>query len=182
MGPSTRQRLFFALSPDESFRTALVNLSHKIVHKRGKRVSPENLHVTLVFLGSTDREQRLCAESVAREVAVEPFVLAFDRLGHWARQRVLWSAPSDVPEGLLSLVKALNDGLRQCGFSLERRPYYAHLTVARKIAGPVPETRHEPLVWPVQEFHLIESETRPEGARYRVLGTWPLRGVQPPPS
>lgn len=169
-----RQRLFFALSPDEVFRTALVSVTKKLLHKRGRRVSSENLHVTLVFLGSSDREQRLCAEAVAVELAIEPFVLTFDRLGHWPKPRVLWSAPSVVPEGLLSLVNGLNDGLRRCGFSLETRPYHAHLTVARKIAGPVPNTCHEPLVWPVQAFHLVASETRPEGARYRVIGTWPL--------
>lgn len=180
MGPSARQRLFFALFPGEAFRTALVGVAKKLLHKGGRRVSPENLHVTLVFLGSTDREQRLCAEAVAGELVIEPFVLAFDRLGHWPKQRVLWSAPSVVPEGLRSLVKALNDGLRRCGFSLETRPYRVHLTVARKIAGPVPNTCHEPLVWPVQAFHLVASETRPEGARYRVVGTWPLRAGLPP--
>lgn len=182
MDPSTRQRLFFALSPDEVFRTALVNLTEKLLHERGKRVSPENLHVTLVFLGSTDREQRLCAEAVAREVAIEPFTLTFDRLGHWPRQGVLWSAPSAVPEGLLSLVSALNDGLCRCGFSLETRPYRVHLTVVRKVTGPVPDTCHEPLVWPVQAFHLVESQTRPQGACYRVIGTWPLCAAQRPSS
>jgi 2'-5' RNA ligase len=181
MNPSTRQRLFFALFPDDAFRKALVNLTKKLLRKRGKRVVPENFHVTLVFLGSTEREQRLCAEAVAREVATEPFVLTFDRLGHWPRQRVLWSAPSDVPEGLLSLVDVLNDGLRRCGFLLEARAYRVHLTLARKIAGPLSNTCHEPLVWPVQAFHLVESETRPEGARYRVIGTWPLRAAPRPP-
>ena len=178
MDPSSRQRLFFALFPDEAFRAALINLSRKVLHKRGKRVSPENLHITLAFLGSTDREQRLRAEAVAGALSTEPFMLTFDRLGHWPRQRVLWSAPSDVPEGLLSLVSTLNDGLRRCGFSVETRPYRVHLTVARKVAGPVPDTCHEPLVWPVQAFHLVESETRPEGARYRVIGTWPLRAAR----
>jgi len=182
MDPSVRQRLFFALSPDEVFCSALVNLTKKLLHKRGKRVSPENLHVTLVFLGATDREQRLCAEAAAREVAVEPFILTFDRLGHWPRQRVLWSAPSVVPERLFLLVGALNDGLRCCGFRLETRPYRVHLTVARKLADPVPDTCHEPLVWPVQAFHLIESETRPEGARYRIIGTWPLGTARRAPS
>nr|MBS0019345.1 RNA 2',3'-cyclic phosphodiesterase [Gammaproteobacteria bacterium] len=182
MDPSRSQRLFFALCPDEIFRTALVDLTEKSLQKRGKRVSSENLHVTLVFLGSTDREQRLCAEAVAREMATEPFTLTFDRLGHWPRQRVLWSAPSEVPQALRTLVNALNRGLRRCGFSLETRPYHVHLTVARNITGPVPDARHEPLVWPVHAFHLVESETRPAGARYRVIGTWPLCAAQRPSS
>lgn len=176
MHSSIRQRLFFALFPDAAFRTALVSATRKLLHKRGKRVLPENLHVTLVFLGAVDREQRLCAEAVASGVVIQPFVLTFDRVGHWPRQRVLWSAPSHVPEALLTLVAALSQGLSRCGFSPETRPYRAHLTVARKVAGAVPDVRHEPLVWPVQEFHLIESETRPEGAYYRVVCTWPLRG------
>lgn len=177
MEPAIRQRLFFALCPEADFRTALANLTKKHLHKRGKRVSSENLHLTLVFLGSTDRVQQRCAEGVASGLAIEPFVLTFDRLGHWPRQRVLWSAPSVVPEALLALVNALNDGLRHCGFALETRPYRVHLTVARKVAGAITDAPHEPLLWPVRAFHLVASETRPEGARYRTIGTWPLHGA-----
>lgn len=179
MGSSPRQRLFFALWPDDAFRAALARLSKKVLHKQGKRIAPENLHVTLVFLGPTDPIQRACAEEVAARVAVEPFTLEFDRLGYWPKPQVLWSAPSHVPKPLAALVSSLTRGLTKCGFTPEMRTYQAHLTLARKVTSPVLDAVHEPLPWQVQDFQLVESETRPEGARYRVLRSWPLQDKGP---
>lgn len=146
----------------------------KVLRKRGKPVSFDNLHVTLVFLGAVEQERRVCAESVAAQVEVASFTLSFDRLGYWPRPRVVWSSPSDPPQPLAELVSTLNQELRGCGFSPESRPYRAHLTLARKVTSPLPDVAHAPVDWPIDKFHLVQSETHPDGARYRVLKSWPL--------
>ena len=81
-----------------------------------------------------------------------------------------------MPPALLELVKLLTKGLLECGFTPERRPYRAHVCLARKVGGRIPEVDHEPLKWDVRQFHLIESKTYPDGARYTVLASWPLCG------
>lgn len=170
-----RQRLFFALWPDDPVRRALADLAREsLPRKRGRPVPVENLHLTLVFLGSVDADFRRCAEKAAQGLEAPVFELRFERIGHWPRPRVLWSAPLETPEVLARLVSSLSRSLMACGYRPERRAYSAHLTLARKVQGPVQERSHPPVTWHVDAFHLVASETRADGARYTIVGSWPL--------
>ncbi len=170
-----RQRLFFALWPDAVLRARLAALAAAAPGLRGRALARENLHLTLVFLGSVDEVQKACAEQVAGEVRAEPFSLTLDHGGHWGGSRVLWVGPSCVPPRLHTLVETLGRGLESCGHRPDKRPFRAHVTLMRKAPPPPQELLVEPLRWAVREFCLVRSETVPEGARYRVLRTWPLR-------
>ena len=169
-----RQRLFFALWPDEEVRQPLARLGREALTFPGKLVAAENLHLTLVFLGSMSGKQRYSAEQLASEVTGSSFTLEFDRLGVWPRPRVLWCAPSRVPPALLQLVNELTRGLNARGLRVPDRPYRAHLTLARKVTSRVVPFGHPPVSWRVSAFHLVASQTLPTGARYRVLAAWPL--------
>lgn len=170
-----RQRLFFALWPEEDTRLALASLAKKhLSAHRGRLVDPRNLHLTLAFLGSVDEDFRGCAERAAGTVAGVPFVLELQHIGHWRRPQVLWSAPESTPDALLGLVGALNRALVPCGHEPDIRPYSAHITLARKVRGPVAAVPHPPIRWAVREFCLVASETHPRGARYTTLARWPL--------
>ena len=171
----SRQRLFFALWPGEDTRRALASLAKRhLPARRGRLVDPRNLHLTLAFLGSVDQEFRDCAARAAGTVSGVPFVLELQHIGHWRRPQVLWSAPESTPDALLGLVGALNRALVPCGHEPETRPYSAHITLARKVRGPVPAVQHPPIRWPVGEFCLVASETDPRGARYTTLERWSL--------
>jgi len=171
---SERQRLFFALWPDDERRRALAKLQRKAVRGRGRLVAAENLHVTLFFLGSTDAQRRACAERVAARVRAPAFTMTLERLGHFPKPQVLWSAPALTPEPLHRLVRGLGEGLAGCGFTPDPRPYRAHLTLARKVGGRIPEATHEPIEWTVEAFALVESRTHARGVEYRPLAFWPL--------
>lgn len=173
---SARERLFFALWPDEASRAALAALAREALPGRGKLVAPENLHITLVFLGGADPQQRACAERAAGAAAAPAFTLRLERLGGFRRAGVLWSAPCETPAPLHTLVDGLNRGLAPCGFEPETRPYHAHVTLARKLERRVRERPHPPIEWPVQAFHLVQSHLHAQGARYRILRSWPLAG------
>jgi 2'-5' RNA ligase len=169
-----RQRLFFALWPDETARQSLGRIGREALSFPSRLVPAENLHLTLVFLGSMSREQRRCAEQVASEVRGSTFTLCFDRLGVWPRPRVLWCAPSQAPPALLQLVNELTCGLAARGLAVPTRPYRAHLTLARKVTSRAVPHTHRPVSWYVSAFQLVASQTLPQGARYRVLACWPL--------
>jgi 2'-5' RNA ligase len=174
-GEGARQRLFFALWPDAAARQALADLARAhLPRKRGRPVPAENLHVTLVFLGSVDANFRRCAESAAEGLEASAFDLRFERMGFWPRPRVLWSAPLETPVVLARLASALSRSLIPCGHRPEKRAFSAHLTLARKVQGPMEERCHAPVHWHVDAFHLVASETRAEGARYRIVRSWPL--------
>jgi 2'-5' RNA ligase len=139
----------------------------------GRRVHPEDLHITLVFLGDLDARRRAGAEKAADLAHAVPFSLSLDRVGCFPRARVLWCGASQRPQSLLDLLHTLNGALLGCGFRPERRPFEPHVTLARK-ARPLPARDLEhPIAWPVSEFALVIA--RPgDRPRYRVERRWPL--------
>ncbi len=171
-----RERLFFALWPEPPLQETLARLARRLVRKGGRRLAPEAIHLTLLFLGPVDAATRACLEAAAQAVAVPPFELAIDRTGTFPRARVVWAGPSETPAPLARLEAALREAAARCGLEPEVRPFVPHLTVARK-AAPVPVSPlPEPLAWPVRDFVLARSCLHPAGAEYEVLRRWPLRG------
>ena len=170
------RRLFFALWPNEPVRRALFRARGQLDGFSGRPTHPQDLHITLVFLGSVSAERQMCVEAVAGKIRGKPFDLTIDHFGFWPRPRILWCGPSETPAALQELVQYLQKGLKRCGFDPERRPYAAHATLARKarkIHCPALET---PVQWPVREFALVSSRSGGEPPRYEPLRTWRFTG------
>ncbi|HHQ41639.1 MAG TPA: RNA 2',3'-cyclic phosphodiesterase [Chromatiales bacterium] len=174
-GGGRRERLFFALWPEPAVQEALTRLGRRLVRKGGRRLPPEAVHLTLVFLGWVDPATRACLERGAGEVSVPPFELVIDRAGAFPRARVVWVGPGVTPQPLARLEAALREAAARCGLETDTRPFVPHVTLARKAApvpgGPLPE----PVRWPVADFALVRAHLRPGGAEYEVLRRWPLR-------
>ncbi|MEE9595273.1 MAG: RNA 2',3'-cyclic phosphodiesterase [Acidiferrobacterales bacterium] len=173
MGEEENQRLFFALWPDEDTRERLATLALDDI--TGRRVSRDNLHVTLAFLGAVDKHARSCVEHVASQVRAPSFTLHMDDVGYWRKPRILWVRASRLPSPLVQLLSSLNDGLSTCGFKPERREYRAHVTLARKVHKSIAHRSIDSILWPINSFVLVESRTLPAGASYQVLRTWSLK-------
>lgn len=172
-----KQRLFFALWPDDAVQSRLAHLGASGTPEYGRLVPAENLHLTLAFLGALDSGARTCVEAAADRVRAGGFELVFTRLGCWPRPGVLWAGTDATPAALTELVTALREGMTGCGLRPETRPYRAHVTLARKTRVPADFHRAcGPVTWRVGAFQLVESETLPSGARYRRLRRWPLGG------
>ncbi|MFQ5935494.1 MAG: RNA 2',3'-cyclic phosphodiesterase [Acidiferrobacterales bacterium] len=172
-----QQRLFLALWPDEDVRTQLEAIAPKVLAAGvGRRVKRENLHATLIFLGSVTAETRTCIEQVAAGIKTRPFSLVLDQAGYWAKPRLAWVEASQLPEPLIRLVADLKAGLDTCGLMLERREYRAHVTLARKVRRGTKAAAIGPIEWRIDSFVLVESHTRPAGVTYEVLRSWRLTG------
>ncbi|HSW52045.1 MAG TPA: RNA 2',3'-cyclic phosphodiesterase [Sulfuricaulis sp.] len=173
-GPET-QRLFFALWPPIELSHELYRLAGSALHGgTGRRVLPENIHLTLAFLGSVDASFRACAEQAAMAIRAAPFTLMLEQMGHWPKSGILWVGPRQTPPPLLQLVQQLNAGLAVCGHEAEQRPYAAHLTLARQARLRQVTHSIEPRAWEINRFHLVQSQTHAAGARYEILRSWPL--------
>lgn len=170
----TTWRLFFALWPGATVRRQLEAAVAGLPDWRGRRVAPQNLHITLAFLGTVDAGGRTCSEAVAASVKAPRFELTLDTLGYWRRQGVVWIGAQRTPAPLLQLVDALRDGLRTCPVVRDPRPYQVHLTVMRKVRRPPPSVALSPIVWRVENFALVSSRTLAEGSEYTVLREWSL--------
>ena len=174
-GAVETQRLFFALWPEPELRQRIaVAAAGLLPRDAGRRVRAENLHCTLVFLGAVEAAQRLCLEDAASLVRSEPFALTLDRLGYFRRSQVAWLGCTTTPAALQALVAGLSYGAASCGFPPEHRPYEVHLTVARKLRRDPGRLPLMPIVWPVQQFALMESVSESDGVRYRPLRFWEL--------
>jgi len=173
------RRLFFALWPNTDTRAALAALVRERIQDQGRRVVPDNLHVTLAFPGNVTAGVQACLEEAAGRVSGAPFSLAIDRLGYWPGPRIIWAAPSYTPPELWSLATELRGVLAGCGLEPEDRPYQAHITLVRKAGRKFPVTRIAPIPWSISEFCLVESVSGPDGVRYLVLRAWPLEGRHP---
>jgi 2'-5' RNA ligase len=148
-----------------------MRLSKSIEAKGFKPVQPQNVHVTLVFLGNVDAASELIIKHGVTGISANPFVLTFDQLSYWSNPKVLCLTCSHTPDELEMLVAALNMEVASCGLQTETRPYKPHITLARH-AQYLPDINFEPIVWRAKSFCLIESCSEPEGVCYKVLQQW----------
>ncbi len=167
-----RRRVFFALWPDEATRTAIARATRDAVRRCGGKPTPKaNLHITLAFLGPITEEDLARVEALTPP-STAPFEIVLDRLELWQRAQVLWIGPSRTPEPLLALERELWDRLVDAGFSRERRPYVAHVTLARKAQAA--RGAVDAVAWRIDGIALVESKTGPRSSRYTVLKSWPF--------
>jgi len=171
------RRLFFALWPDEALRASLASRIRALVPPGvGRLQQPEQLHLTLEFLGAVAESRLDAVRAAASAVRAGRCEVVLDRVAFWRRSSVLCLLASRTPPALEGLVDELRCALGVNGFDTETRPYRAHLTMARKVRRPVSLPPPDPVTWPVAEFTLVESRTDPAGSIYTVLQTWSLPG------
>jgi 2'-5' RNA ligase len=172
-----RLRVFFALWPDPATRELVVALAREAAKRaRGSAPRPENIHLTLAFVGEVAPERVDALERIgdAAARAAAPFTLMLDRRGGFRDSRIAWLGTGVMPPELDRLVRDVNEGLVAGGFRVERRPFRAHVTLARRCRTPPGPDTVAPIAWRVPRLMLTASELSPQGAHYRELAAWPL--------
>lgn len=177
-------RVFFALWPSVEDRAALIR-SADVLHglHGGRRMRPDSLHLTLVFIGRLETSRIPELVAVAHESRPAPFEVVFDQRECWRHNRIVCLSASQIPPALLELVRALESGLEERGIPFDKRPYKPHVTLLRNGechkaskpgGGPNENPALEPVRWLARDYVLVKSSLRPDGARYEELGRWPL--------
>jgi len=165
-------RTFFALWPNEDIRESLAQISHKLVRQHpGRPMCPENLHITLTFLGNLPVTSLDCLLPMADAISFKPFKLKLDYLGIFPHARIVWAGMTTEPDELLELAAALHSGTLACGIQLDSQPFKPHLTLLRG-ANRSPEQTIKPVNWEVNDYCLISSMNKPDGVQYKVLHRW----------
>ncbi|MBR6113859.1 MAG: RNA 2',3'-cyclic phosphodiesterase [Oscillospiraceae bacterium] len=128
-------RLFIAVEFPEDIRLALERDARTLrrVLRSGTLSRRENYHLTLVFLGETDRAGERRAAEAMEQCRTGSFPLVIGAPGRFRGREgdTIWRNV-DGGEALLSLHEALTDALRERGFRPEERAYTPHLTLARR--------------------------------------------------
>lgn len=178
-------RLFFAILPDECTRRVLVHTCDDIRPQlsRGSLTLPDNLHLTLEFLGeiAPGRLDALhhCMHLAAQQAA--PFTLTLAGLGQFPRGQssILWMGVA--PQPMLSALQShLHSLLAEQGFALDARPYQPHITLGRNLRLTTAfdclaaATPMMPSAFDAQRISLMHS-TRVDGVlRYIEIAHAPL--------
>src|SRR5262252_9661329 len=177
-------RTFIAIEIPSEVKSALAALQDEL-RRAGADVSwtrPENIHLTLRFLGEVDEMRIVEVEKVCVASAAEfrPFTLRLNDTGVFpnARQpRVLWAGLAGEIEKAVEMRKRINDGLALIGFEREEKDFRPHLTIGRVKSNKkthellaLAEARRVPaLSFVVTEIVLMKSELHPAGARYTPI-------------
>jgi 2'-5' RNA ligase len=181
-------RLFVALEIPSEVREKLAAMAQTLraVSKEPRWVRPENLHITLKFLGEV-RETKLDAlRTVLAQIRSEQAVaLEFRGLGFFPNEkhpRVFW-AGIEASANLKKLAEDIEGAMEKLEIPREQRAFSPHLTLARferqgvpeKLRGAIAENaKREFGSLQTNEFHLIQSRLKPSGAEYTTLASFPF--------
>ncbi len=130
-------RLFFALPADgvqEPLKDVYRNM--KKFDLQLKTVSPDNLHITLKFLGNTryDIYEKLRDDFIKISFDVPPLIFKLNGLGGFPnvrRVRVIWCGLMGDVTGVDSIHRGIEDLAEKHGFKKETRGFTPHITLAR---------------------------------------------------
>ncbi len=189
-------RLFVALDIDSSIRerVAAFRDAMRAVAPDVKWVGPETFHITLQFLGETQKVPDI--KNALSGVTGVPVPLMFRGAGFFPnpqRARVFWVG-IEAGEELRKLVDSIGLALAPLGFKRDEGPYHPHLTLARagsgrphsrpgdKAAPGLQQVRQKLEARPqpefgtmtAHEFILYQSTLSPSGSRYSNLARYPL--------
>ncbi|HVS53579.1 MAG TPA: RNA 2',3'-cyclic phosphodiesterase [Opitutaceae bacterium] len=148
---------------------------------------PEQLHLTLRFLGDVPIVQLEAVAARLAAIRVEPFVLPLEGLGTFppnAPPRVLWIGVGSGHPRLFQLRQRLDDALLAAGLPLDVRTFHPHVTLARCTEAAAPAIAgwlraQRDFVAPpfrVESFALYASELRAGGALHTLRRSFPLAG------
>jgi len=166
------RRLFFAFWPQPRLQAALAQALRPAVERSGGQPVPaQNLHVTLVFVGSVPEADlgkvEGVAATVAQKVGAGPAVIGLDVLDYWKKPRVLCLTTEQPPNTqAASIAELLQDRLAAAGFTPDLRPWRPHVTLARKVTRGSSIGAVQQVEWTFREFALVESRTGPAGSIY----------------
>lgn len=168
-------RCFIALELSREAIDEIENIQNLIKKKNlfyGKLTEPENLHLTLKFLGEISEEQLKQAQEALRKVKFESFQANLGELGLFSNraQMILWLKLQG--KGIFDLQKQIDHVLTNL-FPLEAR-FMSHITIARIKKLPdkkafleyIKNLKHTSIKFKVSEFILKKSELKPEGPTY----------------
>ena len=182
---SPRARLFVALDLPEPVREGIVAWQQsELVDEKLRVVSPQNLHVTLAFLGYLpEKAIAAVAEVVGSVAAAAPLIELAPEPVAKPKGRPRLFALDAVSEGTVVLQAELERQLvARRLHEPEKRPFWSHVTVARVRPerrgskrparvqcppGPLPEALREPFRG--VRCTLYRSKLRPQGAEYAPL-------------
>jgi 2'-5' RNA ligase len=176
-------RLFIAIEVPGSIKKELAALQVEL-KKAGADVSwtrPENIHLTLKFLGEVAEERLddVLRATTSAAGGFGPARLALSGIGVFdeRRPRVVWAALRGDAEVVSRLWSDLDERLGEVGFARESRAFRPHLTIgrfksprrARELIAIANGYSLSEVSFVASEIAVVQSKLHPAGAQYNVV-------------
>lgn len=195
-------RLFAAIKLSEVLERELETLEEMLrsatLMRPVRWVAPENIHLTVKFLGQVEaaRIADLSAALSNSAQSVLPFTLTVRELGCFPnsmRPDVIWAGLGGQLTEAAELVRRVEETFAAIGFAREKRPFSPHLTLGRVRREARPADRAAIGSYleriPTQDYgtitadsiHLIKSDLRPSGPVYTTISSIRLYDSIPRP-
>jgi 2'-5' RNA ligase len=176
-------RLFLAINLPREIKFELANLLKGLNDPGLKKISPENLHLTIKFLGEVDKTKSGQIKQCLSEVHAMPFKVSLEGIGFFPngnRIKVIWIGVKEGSQEMVALQKEIDLRLSDIGLPKER-DFQPHLTIARVKFIKDPQRLIESVKsakvsasFQAGSFDLMESVLRPEGPQYMIASKYKL--------
>jgi 2'-5' RNA ligase len=187
------KRTFIAVPISEETKNLLNTIRSEIPNLRMdvKLAKPKNSHITLKFLGDTEKELiPNIIENISETIReVREFEFICEGIGVFpnpSRPRVLWIGISEGADRISNLSSKIETSLTKLGFSKESREFHPHITVGRvrrnkrfvKELDQFLSFSFSPIVNNVDKIVYLESKLTKEGPIYTPISAFKLKSKE----
>jgi len=183
------KRIFIALKvePTDKLLSIISILKQGLCNDSIKWTNPDNIHITLAFLGDTEENMIKDIKLMLKEKCdgTGKFELVLKGAGlfrNLADPRIIWTGLV-ASEKLLQLNEVVMSGLKELNIKMEERTYNPHLTIGRikhvndkeKLKLLIEQLQNSEIqIVPVDEIVLYESILLQTGPVYKPIGAYSL--------
>ncbi|MDI3473449.1 MAG: 2,3-cyclic 3-phosphodiesterase [Thermotogaceae bacterium] len=181
-------RTFIAIETNQKVREITQSIVEKLTRRRfiATWVKPENVHLTLFFLGEITEEiaSQICERLKKRLLGFPSFHLEVGGFGYFrgrnGRPRVFWLGVKE-DQRLLMLYREILNELRKFSFEFPDS-FTPHITIGRVKSVPpkwkslVSDLEYETIILPVDGINVYSSVLTPDGPIYSVFSEIKFEG------
>ena len=151
-------RIFIAIRFTEAFKSSILDAQDglKEYGVKGNYTQPENLHLTLAFIGETERVEEI--QAAVDAVKFEPFVIRTGKMGCFnGRSRVVWLG-IEGEDRVKAIAQQLRRNIDQRGIDYAKGKFSPHITLVRQPSEMPLDIDVESESMTVSKIYVMKSE------------------------
>lgn len=178
------KRLFIAIDISDNLEVnnIIKGLKNKLNQDKIGWVKPENMHITVKFIGSTPSEKTKKIVEITKKTCehIKPFELKFSKIGIFGssyKPRVIWIGFEENIV-LSNLAENIKKELDKIGYPYDRQNFVPHLTLGRiskieskkyfqSVLDGYKDIELKPIL--INNIYLFESVLQKTGPEYRII-------------
>jgi len=183
-------RTFIAITLNSEIKQELAKLQSALKQSQAdvKWVNPENIHLTLKFLGEINDEQAAQVKETLDKIAPQfkPYEISISGIGAFPKldhPRSVWVGIGNGKDQTKKIAQAIEDELSKLGFQKDDREFKSHLTIGRvrspknkqELKTKLQTLNFKPQTLNVQHITFYKSTLTREGPIYTALHKIQLR-------